>query len=138
MVKTETIELQADGFCDIHDITHMVLAKLKETELKSGIVTIFVPGATGGVTTIEHESGLVQDFERFWEKILPTDDFYAHNARWGDGNGFSHMRASIMGASLTVPFVNGKLTLGAWQQIIFVDFDNRKRSRSLVIQIMGE
>lgn len=138
MVKTDSIELEANGYCDVRDITAEITKRVRNSELKSGIVTVFVPGATGAVTTIELENGLIQDFQNFWEKILPKDDFYVHNARWGDGNGFSHMRASVLGPSITVPFVNGKLTLGTWQQIIFVDFDNRQRNRSLVVQIMGE
>ena len=138
MVKTESIELKTEGYCDIKDITPEILNKVRNSGLTSGIVTVFVPGATGGLTTIEHEQGLVQDFQNFWEKLLPQEEFYAHNTRWGDGNGFSHMRASILGPSITIPFVKGKLTLGTWQQVIFVDFDNRKRDRSLVVQIIGE
>lgn len=138
MVKTEQIQLETDGFCDLHDITGEVSRKVRDSGMKSGIVTVFVPGATGGITTIEYESGLIQDFRKFWEKLLPQDDFYTHNARWHDGNGFSHIRASILGPSITVPFVDKKLTLGTWQQIIFVDFDNKNRNRTLIMQIMGE
>jgi len=138
MVKTDHIQFETDGFCDLRDITGEISGKVRDSELKSGIVTVFVPGATGGITTIEYENGLIQDFKKFWEKVLPHDDFYAHNARWHDGNGFSHMRASVLGPSITIPFVKGKLTLGTWQQVIFVDFDNRKRNRTLIVQIMGE
>lgn len=138
MVKTGRIELDTRGYCDIHDVTPEVVDQIRESGIKSGIVTVFVPGATGAVTTIEHEDGLVNDFDAFWEKILPRNAHYDHNARWGDGNGFSHMRASVLGPSITVPLVQGKMTLGTWQQIIFIDFDNRGRHRSLVVQIMGE
>ncbi|MCE1248958.1 MAG: secondary thiamine-phosphate synthase enzyme YjbQ [Firmicutes bacterium] len=138
MVKTTLIELDTVGFCDIRDITSELELKMKDSGLKSGVITVFVPGATGAVTTIEFEDGNVRDFKAFWEKIIPKDEFYAHNARWGDGNGFSHIRASVLGPSLSIPFVEGKLTLGTWQQVIFIDFDNRRRSRTIVVQLMGE
>jgi secondary thiamine-phosphate synthase enzyme len=138
MIKTGTIELSTKGFCDIQDITRQVEKRIKESGALDGLVTIFVPGATGAVTTVEYEDGLIKDFSDFWERILPKDAQYQHDKRWGDGNGFSHIRAALLGPSLTVPFVEGKMTLGTWQQIIFVDFDNRSRTRKVVCQIMGE
>jgi secondary thiamine-phosphate synthase enzyme len=101
-------------------------------------VTVFVAGSTAGVTTIEFESGLLADFKNMWEKMVPRGVPYDHDSRWGDGNGFSHVRASLLGPSLVVPFSERKLTLGTWQQIVFADFDNRPRSRQIVLQIMGE
>jgi secondary thiamine-phosphate synthase enzyme len=138
MVKNGTIHLNSQGFSDIIDITDRVKEIVADTSLTDGIVTVFVPGATGGLTTLEYEGGLVSDFSQFWEKIIPRNAKYEHNERWGDGNGFSHIRAALLGPSLTVPFIKGKLALGTWQQIVFVDFDNRQRARNLVCQVMGE
>ena len=106
--------------------------------MKSGILTVFVPGATAGVTTIEYEPGLVHDLKEAFEKIAPRRGEYMHNARWGDGNGFSHVRASFLGPALTVPFGDKGLTLGTWQQIVLVDFDNRPRTREVIFQFIGE
>ena len=120
------------------DLTGDVSRKLSESGLQNGIVNLFVPGSTGGFTTIEYESGLVEDFSEFMEKIIPSNVTYHHDARWGDGNGFSHVRASLVGPSLNVPFSGGTLNLGTWQQIVFLDFDNRSRSRTIHLQFMGE
>ena len=136
-VLTELISFSTKGFNDIKDITPLVIEKLKNSNLKNGIITLFVPGSTGGLTTMEYEPGLIKDISDLLEKIIPSNVPYAHNKTWGDGNGFSHLRASLIGPSLTVPFSNGELLLGTWQQIIFIDFDNRPRSRKLVIQIIG-
>jgi len=106
--------------------------------LKDGTVTVFMTGSTGGVTTVEYESGLLSDLRDLFDRLTPSNIPYQHNLRWGDGNGHAHVRASLLGASLTVPFVDQRLTLGTWQQIIFIDFDNRPRSRELVLQLMGE
>jgi secondary thiamine-phosphate synthase enzyme len=138
MVKTGTIHLSAQGFCDLINITERVQEQIDSSMLQNGIVTVFVPGATGALITLEYEGGLMRDFCEFMEKTLPKNAKYYHNERWGDGNGFSHMRAALMGPSLTIPFVNGKLTLGTWQQIVFVDFDNRPRTRNLICQTIGE
>lgn len=138
MVKTAHIHLKTKGYCDIIDITGDVEKEIEKTGLKDGAVTVFVPGATGGVTAIEYEGGLVQDFQEFFDRIAPQNMRYHHNERWHDGNGFSHVRASALGCSVTIPFVNSKMTLGTWQQVVFIDFDNRSRSRKLVCQIMGE
>jgi secondary thiamine-phosphate synthase enzyme len=138
MVDTKTINIKSKGETDIVNITDDVEKALDETVVESGTVTIFVPGATGGLTTVEYESGLVSDLKAAFEKWAPRKSQYEHNTRWGDGNGFSHIRASLLGPSLTIPFVKKELTLGTWQQIIFIDFDNRARSRQLIVQIIGE
>ncbi|MGB9639284.1 MAG: secondary thiamine-phosphate synthase enzyme YjbQ [Anaerolineales bacterium] len=138
MVKTMAIHLNTHGNADIHDITEEVQDLLRQSGLNDGIVTIFCPSSTSAVTTIEHESGCFSDLRRLFDQIVNPNQPYAHNNRWGDGNGHSHVRAALLGASLTVPFVNGHLTLGTWQQIIFIDFDVRARRRELVVQIMGE
>jgi len=138
MVATRKISLQTKGNCDIIDITPQVEQEVAETNIDGGTVTVFVPGSTAGVTTIEFESGLLSDFQGFWEQIIPQGITYSHDRRWGDGNGHSHLRASLLGPSLVVPFSGKRLTLGTWQQIVLVDFDNRPRSRQVVLQIMGE
>ena len=120
------------------DITGKVEGAVSESSLNTGICTVFCPGSTGSVITIEYEGGLLKDFPEAMERIAPHDAVYEHHLRWRDGNGHSHIRASMIGPSLTVPFVNGQLTLGTWQQIAFVDFDNRSRSRNLEIVIIGE
>jgi secondary thiamine-phosphate synthase enzyme len=137
-IINDNISLTTRGFNDMQDITGDVSQRLSEHDLRNGTVTLFVPGSTGGLTTIEFESGLERDFAELMEKIIPHGKAYHHDARWGDGNGFSHVRASLLGPSLTIPFVNGRLTLGTWQQIVFLDFDNRSRSRTLVLQFTGE
>lgn len=138
MVVTNEIQLSTKGYCDFHNITQSVANAVKQSGLQNGIVTVFTPSATSGLTTVEYESGMLADFERLMEQIASQSKEYKHNQRWHDGNGFSHVRAALLGPSVTVPFVNQKLTLGTWQEIAFIDFDNRSRSRSLVVQIMGE
>jgi secondary thiamine-phosphate synthase enzyme len=137
-VRTKYLDLATHGNTHMVDITGNVTASVKETGLSNGIVTVFCPSATSALTTIEYESGCLSDLTRLFDEVAAADRHYAHNARWGDGNGHSHVRAALLGPSLTVPFVDGRLTLGTWQQIIFVDFDNRPRQRRLVAQIMGE
>jgi len=137
-IITETLRMTTGGICDMKDITAEVSQFITDNEMTSGTATVFVPGATGGLTTIEYEGGLVEDFSELMERLAPCGVPYHHDRRWGDGNGFSHIRASLLGPSLTIPFVQGKLTLGTWQQIVFVDFDNRSRNRQLVVQLMGE
>lgn len=137
-VVTKWLERETRGNAEIHEITTDVHDALVETGLRDGIVTVFVPGATGGITTVEYEPGLVKDLPELWERIAPQDRPYHHNETWQDENGHSHLRASLLGPSLTVPFCDGALTLGTWQQIIFIDFDVRARSRRLVLQYMGE
>ena len=137
-VITKQLSIHTTGEGDISDITSKVSKAVAETTLKNGIVTVFVPGSTGALTTIEYETGLLKDLPDALERVAPKDFGYEHEKRWHDGNGHSHVRASIIGPSLTVPFVNGRLTLGTWQQIIFMELDVRSRVRNLVIQIMGE
>ena len=137
-VATKDITIQTRGNCDTIDITPQVVKNVEEAQVNNGIVTLFIPGSTSGVTTIEYEPNLLSDFKNMWDRVMPQNIPYEHNKTWGDGNGHSHVRASMLGASLTIPFVNKRLTLGTWQQIVFVDFDNRPRSRKLVLQIVGE
>jgi secondary thiamine-phosphate synthase enzyme len=137
-VITRRLELATQGHADMHDITDAVALAVSESGLGAGIVTLFTPSATSGLTTIEYESGALQDLRRLLDEIAPPYRDYAHNRRWGDGNGHSHLRAALLKPSLTVPFVQGRLTLGTWQQILYVDFDNRPRQRELVVQMMGD
>lgn len=137
-VKTASIQLSSQGHGDTHDITPLIQARLDESELQAGTLTVFTPSSTSAITTIEFESGALADFQRLFEEIAAQDRHYAHNARWGDGNGHSHVRAALLGPSLSIPFMARRLTLGTWQQIIFVDFDNKTRQRELIVQIIGE
>jgi len=137
-VKTKQLSIHTKGEGDILDITSAVAEAVVETKLKNGIVTVFVPGSTGALTTIEYEPGLLKDFPNLLERIAPKNLAYEHEKRWHDGNGHSHVRASLIGPGLTVPFSNGRLTLGTWQQIIFMELDVRSRARNLILQIMGE
>lgn len=138
MIRTQSIQLSTRGNTDIIDITPEVTRALQQSGIQSGVVTIFCPSSTSALTTIEYESGAVSDLKRLFDQIVPLDQDYQHNLRWGDGNGHSHVRAALLGPSLNVPFVNGNLTLGTWQQIIYIDFDNRPRRRELLVQVMGE
>ena len=138
MVVTKQISLQSKGGCDIIDITPQVEQQVAGIDINSGTVTVFVAGSTAGISTIEFESGLLSDFQSMWERNAPKNISYDHNRRWGDGNGHSHVRASLLSASLVVPFNDKKLSLGTWQQIVLVDFDNRPRSRQIILQVMGE
>jgi secondary thiamine-phosphate synthase enzyme len=137
-VKTTSISLSTKGNADIQDITDQIAHAVSNSGLSSGTATIFCPSSTSALTTIEYETGAVSDLKRLFDEIIPPDREYAHNERWHDGNGHSHVRAALLGPSLTIPFVNGKLTLGTWQQVIYLDFDNRPRKRELVLQLMGE
>ena len=138
MIFSETISLSTKGFSDIIDITDHVATVLRRSKIENGLVTVFCPGSTGAVTTIEYESGVLRDLQKTIEKIVPSNIPYEHDKRWGDGNGFSHVRAALMKPSLTIPLIKGRLTLGTWQQIVFIDFDNRKRERNILVQVMGE
>jgi secondary thiamine-phosphate synthase enzyme len=138
MVRTSTIILNTRGNADVHDITDEVADAVSASGLTHGSVTVFCPSSTSAVTTIEYEAGAIKDLRRLFDEIVPPDHEYAHNARWGDGNGHSHVRAALLGASLTVPFVNGRLGLGTWQQLIHIDFDNRSREREIILQLIGE
>ncbi len=136
-IKTETIELSTNGRTEMTDITDEIRNLLTKNGFSEGNVTLFVPGSTGALTTIEYEPGLLRDYPEFFEKIIPSNVSYHHDQTWHDGNGHSHLRASLQGPSLVVPFAEGRLLLGTWQQIIFVDFDNRPRTRKIVAQFIG-
>ena len=138
MVRTGSIQISTRGNADVHDITAQISRVVNESEIRNGTVTIFCPSSTSALTTIEYESGCVSDLQRLFDEIIPQNREYAHNARWHDGNGHSHIRAALLGPSLTIPFVEGDLTLGTWQQVIYVDFDVRSRYRELVLQIIGD
>ena len=138
MVVSKQISLSTQGDGQVLDITDQVSSHVRDSGLKSGTVTLFTPGSTSALTTIEFESGAVRDLQQLFDRIAPPDLDYRHNLRWGDGNGHAHVRHALLGPSLTIPFVDGRLTLGTWQQIVLIDFDNRPRSRSVVVQIMGE
>jgi secondary thiamine-phosphate synthase enzyme len=138
VIKTATFSISSRGQGDIHDITEEVAAAVAQSRMSAGNVTVFCSSSTSSVTTIEYESGAVRDLQQLFDEIVPSGREYAHNAAWGDGNGHSHVRAALLGASLTVPFIAGRLALGTWQQIVHVDFDNRPRRREVLLQIMGE
>ncbi len=138
MVITRELPLSTQGDGDVRDITSRVQEVVQDSNLRSGIVTIFCPGSTGALTTIEYESGVVADLQQALDEIAPPDRSYRHHAKWGDDNGHAHVRAALVGPSLTVPFVDGDLILGTWQQIVFLDFDTRPRSRRLTLQIVGD
>lgn len=138
MVVTKKIGIKTRGECDLIDITAQVKREVSASGINAGTVTVFISGSTAGISTIEYESGLVSDFEAMCERLVPRNVTYQHDRRWGDGNGYSHVRASLIGPSLVVPFTDKTLHLGTWQQIIVADFDNRPRSREIVLQIMGE
>lgn len=136
-VANDTISVSTKGFTDVIDITSKVEDAVKRSGITDGIATIFVIGSTAGITTIEYEPGLVEDIGTALEKIAPKDGHYEHHERWGDDNGNSHIRASLLGPSLTVPFIKTKLTLGTWQQIVVIDCDTRGRKREIVVQMIG-
>jgi secondary thiamine-phosphate synthase enzyme len=138
MIYSEAVSIKTKGFSDIIDMTHHVESVLKRSGIKDGLITVFCSGSTGGVTTIEYEAGVLRDLQKAVEKIAPSDIPYEHDRRWGDGNGFSHVRAALMKPGLTIPLINGRPTLGTWQQIVLIDFDNRKRERNILIHIIGE
>jgi secondary thiamine-phosphate synthase enzyme len=137
-VVTTRISFQTRREMDMVDISSQLAKSIKDSGLKDGIATVFVPGSTGALTTIEYEPGLLEDFPNMLDRIAPRDIDYEHEMRWHDGNGHSHVRSSLIGPSITVPFENGRPTLGTWQQVVFVELDARSRSRQLVVQIMGK
>jgi secondary thiamine-phosphate synthase enzyme len=136
-IETHSISISTNGNCDIVDITSEIQSILTKTGFLEGNILIFAGGSTAGITTIEYEPGLMKDYPVFFDRVAPKNITYEHDNTWHDGNGHSHVRAAIQGASLTVPFNNKNLLLGTWQQIIFVDFDNRSRMRNVIVQIMG-
>ena len=137
-VISKAIHISTKGNCDMIDITTEIAGEISNSTINNGIATIFIAGSTAGITTMEYETGLVSDFKDMWERNVPLNLPYQHDRRWGDGNGYSHVRASLQGPSLVVPFANKKMTLGTWQQIVVVDFDNRPRDREIILQLLGE
>jgi len=138
MVFTETFSLSTKGFCDIIDVTGKVAAAVDRSGIGDGIVTVFCPGSTCSLTTIEYEPGVLSDLAKVIEEIVPSNVPYEHDRRWGDGNGFSHVRAALLKPSITVPLLSSRLPLGTWQQVVFLDFDNRERRREIIVQVVGE
>ncbi len=137
-VQTLMMDIATRGNTHIQDITDHVVKRLDSSDREEGIVTLFVPGSTAALTTIEYEDGVVQDLSEVFERLVPEHDSYHHHLKWHDNNGHAHVRAALLGPSLTIPFKNRRLLLGTWQQIVLVDFDNRPRSRRIICQIMGE
>jgi secondary thiamine-phosphate synthase enzyme len=138
MVITQEFNLSTQGYGDSHNITAQVAQAVRDCGLGNGIATVFTPSATSAITTVEYEDGMLADFEAMFERIAAQAWEYQHNERWHDGNGFAHVRAALLGPSLSVPFADKKLLLGTWQQIAFFDFDNRPRSRRIIVQVVGE
>jgi secondary thiamine-phosphate synthase enzyme len=138
MIRSEKITETTAGFCDIIDVTAKVRAALAKSKLHNGLIALFVAGSTAALTTIEHEPGLIQDLKEFVERLVPSNRKYHHDDRWGDDNGFAHLRAALFGPSLSIPVQNGQALLGTWQQVVLVDFDNRPRTREIVVQLIGE
>lgn len=137
-VVTKEIKLNTRGDTDIIDITDKVKGYIESSKLRSGTVSLLVPGSTAGLTTIEYEPGLIKDLKRLFEELASKKGDYSHNLAWQDGNGYSHVRAALLGPGLSVPFADKELLLGTWQQIVLIDFDNRPRSRRVIVQIIGE
>ena len=138
MITTRRHSIATSGQGDAHDITRVVARAVKESGASAGVVTVFVVGSTAGITTIEFEPGAIADFNGLLERLAPRAAEYRHHLRWGDDNGSSHVRAALIGPSITVPFVDGTLTLGTWQQIMLLEMDTSPRTREIVIQIAGE
>lgn len=137
-VVSDTIKLHTEGEGDMIDMTAQLSNTVKVSKIKNGTVTIFVSGSTAAVTTIEYESGLKHDFPEMLSRIVPKDVEYEHDNTWHDGNGHSHVRSSLIGPSITIPIIHGKLTLGTWQQVVLLEMDTRSRNRTIILQIMGE
>jgi secondary thiamine-phosphate synthase enzyme len=137
-VVSDTIKLQTEGEGDMIDMTSQLSNIVKESKIKNGTVTIFVSGSTAAVTTIEYESGLIHDFPVMLSRLVPKDIEYEHDNTWHDGNGHSHVRSSLIGPSITIPVIHGKLTLGTWQQVVLLEMDTRSRNRTVILQIMGK
>lgn len=137
-IVTKNIQIKSRGEDDVIDITEATLKAVKESNLKNGIVTVFVSGSTAALTTIEYEPGLRNDFPKMLDRIIPRDIEYEHDKTWNDGNGHSHVRASLVGPSLTIPFKDGTLLLGTWQQVVLLEMDTRQRERQVILQIIGE
>ena len=138
MFYSQIFNISTKGFCDIINITSQVEKIIVNSKIENGLVTVFISGSTAGVTTIEFEDGLIKDMQEMMEKLVPQNKNYHHNLRWQDGNGFSHLRASLIGASVNVPLIENELKLGHWQQIVIMDFDNKTRQREVIVQIIGD
>ncbi|MGA1867188.1 MAG: secondary thiamine-phosphate synthase enzyme YjbQ [bacterium] len=137
-IYTKIIKLSTQGFTDIINITEKVQEAVTMSGMKDGYALVFLPGSTGGITTIEYEEGVLQDLKDAIERLASQSLSYHHDKRWHDGNGFSHVRAALLGPSLNVPLSNGTLSLGTWQQIVLIDFDNRPRNREVIVKLCGE
>lgn len=137
-IINETIALHTKGNPDLINITDRIAQLFKSVRLKQGSVTVFVVGSTAAITTFEYEPGMIEDMRALYEKLVPGNKHYSHDETWGDANGFSHLRAALQGPSLTIPFSDGKLLLGTWQQVVLAEFDNRPRQRQIIVQIIGE
>lgn len=135
---SDTIDLKTKGEVEIRDITRDVAAVVQASGLRTGIVCVFTSSSTSAITTLEHEPGLLEDLPRALERLFPRDLRYEHEERWHDGNGHSHVRAAVLGPSLSVPFADGRPLLGTWQQVVFVELDNKPRQRRLTVQLVGE
>lgn len=138
MVHTTRIRLSTRGHADMHDLSGQVAAAVDESGIRNGLAAVFCPSSTSALTTIEFESGALEDLRRALDEIAPPDREYRHNLRWGDGNGHSHLRAALLGPSLTIPILDGQLALGTWQQVVYIDFDVRPRQREIIVQVFGE
>ncbi|MFP4369135.1 MAG: secondary thiamine-phosphate synthase enzyme YjbQ [Candidatus Kapaibacterium sp.] len=137
-IKNYSFGISTKGFTDIRDISEKVLEFINNSGIKNGSVLVYSPGSTCGITTLEFEPGCVRDLKQYFERAAPEDDNYAHNERWGDGNGFSHVRAAMTKSFFQFPVIDSIPVLGTWQQIIFIDFDNKSRNREIIVQIQGE
>lgn len=137
-IRAQKLVEKTKGFCDIIDLTAKVQERIQKEKVQRGLATLFVTGSTAALTTIEYEPGLIEDMKELVERFIPSNKRYHHDDRWGDDNGFSHLRASVFGPSLNIPIESGRLALGTWQQIVLLDFDNRPRTREVMLQIMGE
>ena len=137
-IQTKKITEKTAGHCDIIDITPKLREAIQKEKITKGSITLFVAGSTAALTTIEHEPGLIQDLKEFVERLIPSNRRYHHDDRWGDDNGFSHVRAALFGPSVSIPIENGSPSLGTWQQVILLDFDNRPRTREIIVQLIGE
>ena len=138
IIQTKKITETTAGQCDVIDITAKLRNAIQKENIRQGLLIAFVSGSTAALTTIEQESGLIHDFKELVERLIPSDRRYHHDDRWGDDNGFSHMRASLFGPSIAIPIENGKPCLGTWQQVVLLDFDNRPRTREIIVQLIGE
>lgn len=138
IIRTSKLTERTQGYCDVIDLTAKVREQIAKENIYQGVATLFVSGSTAALTTIEHESGLVEDLKEFVERMIPSGKKYHHDDRWGDDNGFSHLRATLFGPSLQIPIDGGRPLLGTWQQIVLLDFDNRPRTREIIVQLIGE